>query len=109
LVKKREGTEMGGFLENLKNIFTVPAGETASKFITFRVRCNKCGEKITVRVRKDSDISGVSEGESRPGAEYFLRKGILGEKCNNLIRVEVYFGPGFNIISKEISGGKFVE
>ena len=100
---------MGNFLENLKKIFTVPAGDTASKFITFKVRCNKCGEEITVKVRKDSDISGVSENESRPGAEYFLRKEILGEKCNNLIRVEVCFGPGFNVISKEITGGKFVE
>ena len=100
---------MGGFFENLKKIFTVPAGDTASKFITFPVRCNKCGEKITVRARKNSDISGVSGGESQPGAEYFLRKEILGDKCNNLIYIEVYFGPGFNIISKEISGGEFVE
>lgn len=100
---------MGSFLENLKNIFTVPAGDNASKFITFTIRCNKCGEEITVRARKDSDISRVSESESQPGAEYFLRKEILGEKCNNLIHIEVYFGPGFNIISKEISGGKFVE
>ena len=100
---------MGGFLENLKKIFTVPAGDTASKFITFTVRCNKCGEKITVRARKDSDISRVSEGESLAGAEYFLRKEILGKKCNNIIYIEVYFGPGFNIISKEISSGKFVE
>ncbi|MBU4483130.1 MAG: hypothetical protein KKG62_03385 [Actinobacteria bacterium] len=109
MIKNREGTEMGGFLENLKKIFTVPAGDTASKFITFKVRCNKCGEKITVRARKNSDISGVSEGESQPGAEYLLRKEILGEKCNNLIHIEVYFGPGFNIISKEISSGEFVE
>lgn len=109
MAKKRKGTEMGGFLENLKNIFTAPTGDTASTFITFMVRCNKCGEEITVRARKDSDISGVSEGESPAGAEYFLRKEILGEKCNNLIHIEVCFGPGFNIISKEISGGKFVE
>lgn len=100
---------MGGFLENLKNIFTVPTGDTASKFITFTVRCNRCGEEIIVRARKDSDISRVSEGESQAGAEYFLRKEILGAKCNNLIYIEVSFGPGFNIISKEISGGKFVE
>ncbi len=100
---------MGGFLENLKNIFTVPTGDTTSKFVTFTIRCNKCGEEITVRARKNSDISRVSEGEKLAGAEYFLRKEILGEKCNNLIYIEVSFGPGFNIISKEISGGKFVE
>jgi len=100
---------MGGFLKNIKNIFTVPTGDTASKFITFTVRCNKCGEEITVRARKDSDISAVSESESQPGVEYFLRKEILGEKCNNLIYIKVYFGPGFSIISKEISSGEFVE
>ncbi|GAH83371.1 unnamed protein product [marine sediment metagenome] len=45
MAKKRKGTEMGSFLENLKNIFTVSTGDTASKFITFTVRCNKCGEE----------------------------------------------------------------
>jgi hypothetical protein len=100
---------MGGFLENLKKAFTMPPESTASNFITFIVKCNKCGEEITVRARRDSDISRVNEEEEQEGAEYFVRKEILGTKCNNLIYIEIFFGPGFNVISKGITGGKFVE
>lgn len=100
---------MGGFLENLKKFFTIPAAGSEPGFITFTVRCKRCGEEITAKVRRESDISRLFEGEGPAGAEFFLRKEILGKKCNNLIHIEVYFGPGYNIISKEISGGEFVE
>ena len=100
---------MGGFLDGLKNLFTMP-DNSASKFITFNIICNKCGEEIKVRASKTSDISRVYEGEEAPsGAEYFLRKEILGNKCNNLIYITVYFGPGYRVISREITGGKFEE
>ena len=100
---------MGGFLENLKKAFSVQAGESASDFITFKVKCDRCNEEITVKIRKNSDISSIGAGERPRDAEYFLRKEILGEKCNNLMNIEVYFGYGHVILSKEISGGKFVE
>ena len=99
---------MGGFLDGLKNIFAMP-DDSGSKFITFNIICNKCGEEITVRASKTSDISRVYEGEGPSGAEYFLRKEILGNNCNNLIYITVYFGTGYSIISKEITGGKFAD
>ncbi|MEA2016117.1 MAG: hypothetical protein U9O59_05375 [Actinomycetota bacterium] len=100
---------MDGFWGKVKKFFSVSAGDSVSSFITFRVRCSRCGEEITVRARKYSDISRVYEEEGPAGAEYFLRKEILGEKCNNLIHISIYFGPGFNIISRDISGGEFVD
>ncbi len=100
---------MGGFLENLKKSLTAQTGDSGSDFITFKVKCDRCNEEITVKIRKNSDISRISIGEGPQGSEYFLRKEILGEKCSNLISIEVYFGSGYFVISKEISGGKFVE
>jgi len=100
---------VGSFWDKLKNFIKMPAGDYASGFVIFKVRCGKCGEEITVRARKYSDISRVYEGEGPAGAEYFLRKEILGEKCNNLIYVSIYFGPDFNIISRDISGGEFID
>jgi hypothetical protein len=100
---------MGGFLDGLKKFFTMP-DDSGSKFITFNIICGKCGEEITVKASKTSDISRIYEGEEAPsGAEYFLRKEILGNNCNNLVYITVYFGPGYRIVSKEITGGKFVE
>ena len=99
---------MGGFLDNLKKMFLMPADD-GSKFITFKIICGKCKEEITVKASKTSDISRVYEGEGPEGAEYFLRKEILGNNCNNLVYISIYFGPGHNIISREISGGRFAD
>ncbi|MGM0367855.1 MAG: hypothetical protein ACQEP2_04690 [Actinomycetota bacterium] len=97
-----------GFLDSLKKMFTVPSGREAN-FIIFKVKCKKCGEEIEVKVRKTSDISRVYENEGPSGAAYFLRKEILGKNCNNLIYVTIYFGPDYGIISRDISGGNFLD
>ena len=100
---------MGGFLENLKKMFVMPA-DSGSKFITFNIICGRCKEEITVKASKTSDISRLYEGDEAPGgAEYLLRKEILGNKCNNLVYITIYFDSGYNVISKEISGGKFAD
>lgn len=100
---------MGGFLENLKKMFVMPA-DSGLKFITFNIICGRCKEEIIVKASKTSDISRLYEGDEAPdGAEYLLRKEILGNKCNNLVHITVYFGSGYNVISKEISGGKFAD
>lgn len=96
-----------GFLDKLKKFFTVPEG-MGTNFITFTVKCNKCGEEIEVKARKTSDISRIYSDEGPSGAAYFLRKEILGNNCNNLIYVTMYFGQDFSIISKDISGGSFI-
>lgn len=100
---------MGGFLDNLKKFFALSMGDSASGFINFKVKCKRCGEEIEVNVRRSSDISRLYESEGPENAEFFLRKEILGKKCNNLIYIKVYFAPDLNVISKDISGGEFVE
>jgi hypothetical protein len=101
---------MASFLQNLKNFFIAPAYSSTTNFITFSVRCNRCGEEIDVKVRRSSDISRLGEGEEGPsGSAFLLRKEILGNKCNNLIYLTAYFGESYNLISSEISGGKIIE
>lgn len=99
---------MGGFIDSLKNFFTMSA-DSDSKFIIFEIICNKCGEKIDIKASKTSDISQIYNEEGPSGSAYFLRKEILGNNCNNLIYITVYFGQNYNIISKEIIAGKFVD
>ena len=97
---------MGGFLDGLKKLFIMPAG-SGSKFITFNIICDRCSEEITVKASKTSDISRIYDEEGPSGAEYILRKEILGNNCNNLIYITVFFGASYSVISKEIIGGKF--
>ena len=101
---------MGGFLENLKNIFTSsvqsPGKQGAIKFV---LQCNRCSEEITVKIRTSSDISRVYEEDGGPpGAVFYVRKEILGSKCNNLIYLTGYFNENFSLISSDVTGGKII-
>jgi hypothetical protein len=99
-----------GFLDSLKNFFASPAPSGSGNFITFKIMCDRCGEEINVKLRRTSDISRIYEDEENPcNASFFVRKEILGNKCNNLIFLTAYFGENFNLISSEITGGKFVD
>ncbi len=99
-----------GFLKNLKNLFFSPVTSGQSNFINFKIKCSRCNEEILVNLRKSSDISRIYEDEGGPsGASFFVRKEILGSKCNNLIYLTAYFDESFNLISSDVSGGKLIE
>ncbi|MDZ7838959.1 MAG: hypothetical protein U5N58_14050 [Actinomycetota bacterium] len=66
-------------------------------------------EEIEVKARKTSDIARIYEGEGPSGSAFYLRKEVLGNKCNNLISVSMYFGPSYQLLSKDISGGNFLD
>jgi len=100
---------MANFLKNLKKFFSAPAYSSNENFLKLKVKCKKCSEEIVVNIRKSSDFSRVYEEDNPPaGSAFFLRKEILGSKCNNLIYVTEYFDENFRLISKEIQGGEFL-
>ncbi len=102
---------MGGFLNNLKNFFTAPvqsAGQQGT--VRFVLRCNRCSEEITVKIRTASDMSRVYEEDGGPAAAaFYVRKEILGSKCNNLIYLTAYFNENLRLISSDVTGGKIIE
>jgi len=101
---------MGGFLDNLKNVFTGPVQSQGQQgAVKFVVQCNRCNEEITVKIRTSSDISRVYEEDGGPpGSVFFVRKEILGSKCNNLIYLTAYFNGNFDLISSDVTGGKII-
>jgi hypothetical protein len=101
---------MSGFLDNLKNIFAGPVQSQAQQgAVKFVVRCNRCNEEITVKIRTSSDISRVYEEDGGPpGSVFYVRKEILGSKCNNLIYLTAYFNEGFNLVSSDVTGGRII-
>lgn len=96
-----------GFMENLRKFFSPPV--STSNFVEFKVKCERCGEEIEVKARKSSDIARIYEDEGPSGASFYLRKEILGNKCNNLIYVSMYFSPSFEVLSREVKGAEFVD
>lgn len=83
--------------------------------LVIKVRCNHCGEEITTRVEKahalqeQYDTQGSTEGEEPQLAGYLLQKELLGEKCQELVRLTMRFDPCRRLVKHEISGGTLVE
>lgn len=77
-------------------------------FIPFHIKCDKCGEEITVRVNRLTDIQNLYVEPGEEGAAYTLKKEVLGKKCSNLMNMEIDFDRSYRIISQNISGGKFI-
>jgi hypothetical protein len=102
---------MSGFLESLKKFFVSPVQSQGQQgFLKLVIECNRCGEEITVKIRTASDMSRVYEEDSGPpGAAFYVRKEILGSKCNNLIYLTAYFNENLNLISSDVTGGKIIE
>jgi hypothetical protein len=97
-------------LESFKSFFAPPAHSGSGNFITLNIMCSKCRENVKVNLRRTSDISRVyDDADSPSGASFFIRKEILGNKCNNLIYFKGYFDENLNLISSDITGGKIVD
>jgi len=78
-------------------------------FITFKVKCEKCGEIITAKVNRRTDLQNLYLEPGETGVAFNLKKEILGKKCPNLIRIDVDFDRNYRIIAQEITGGTFLE
>lgn len=89
----------------LKNIFGGTPAKPDKHYLTFNVKCKRCGEIIEGRVDLDNDLSMNDEGNG-----YIFRKGLIGgNRCFQQIEVELNFDSSRQLIEKTITGGMFVE
>ena len=81
--------------------------------LVIKVRCAHCGEEIATRVEKahalQEQYEAASEGEEPEITGYLLQKELLGEKCQELVRLTMHFDPCRRLVKHEISGGELVE
>jgi len=90
---------------------TAPLVCSARNFI-LTVKCDRCGEIIRLRTDRDHELQSVYAVDAEEGdepVEYLLRKEIVGEDCQNLIRFTLRFDCDHGLLSSEIEGGEFVE
>lgn len=87
-----------------KNLFSSTPANPDKKYLTFHVKCKRCGEILEGRVDLDNDLSLNDAGDG-----YFARKGLMGSHlCFQQIEVELTFDSSRQLIEKNISGGSFV-
>jgi hypothetical protein len=82
--------------------------------LVIRVRCARCGEEITTRVEKAHALqeqydSQVMEGDEPLVSGYLLQKELLGEKCQEIVRLTMRFDPSRRLVKHEVTGGQLVE
>jgi hypothetical protein len=94
------------FFKKLSNIFNPQPPEAPIYWIY--ARCKRCGEIVSARVNLYNDVSiDYAEG-GQP--TYLCHKVLIGEKlCFQRIEVDLVFDSNRALLSREISGGTFVE
>ena len=91
-------------MEFFKRLFTAPG----SSLSDLTVQCSRCGEIIHSRVNVSNEPS--LEFDEKGNAFYLCRKVLMGSgHCFQQIEVVLHFNQDRKLISKEITGGKFVE
>lgn len=94
----------GNNVSFFKSLFSSESTKPDKKYLTFHVKCARCGEILEGRVDLDNDLSLNDAGDG-----YFARKGLMGSNlCFQRIEVEIIFDSARQLIEKNISGGGFI-
>ncbi|MHB1417301.1 MAG: hypothetical protein ACYC1C_18800 [Chloroflexota bacterium] len=93
---KRLGSLLGG------------GGSGNGNALYFAVKCSRCGEVITVRADRRWDLMQEFDSTGNGVSGYTLHKEVLGQRCPQLIRLEVGFDGARREQWRQIEGGEFV-
>ncbi len=88
------------FLKRLSSMLTGGApGERDRDAFWLYVRCDRCGEKLRLRVDRKFEIHPDYDQGG-----YVLRKEIMDGRCFQLMYAEIHFDPAWNITSRDLHG-----
>lgn len=73
--------------------------------IVASVECDRCGERIDVRLRKSSDIPRGAEGDP---FEFFVQKTVVGTKCFNRIDLRLEMDARYRLVRCDAKGGRLI-
>lgn len=72
----------------------------AGSVVWLYVRCTRCQEQIRVRINRNTDAQPEYDEGGRL-THYFLRKEILGNRCPNLMTVELHLDGAGRITAQD--------
>lgn len=77
--------------------------------IKIYLQCDKCGEKISVRLRTTSEVQKREglDADQGPG-QSFVQKTIVGSRCYQRIEATIDFDAKYNVVDSQIKGGKLI-
>ncbi|WP_461370507.1 hypothetical protein, partial [Candidatus Darwinibacter acetoxidans] len=73
------------------------------------LQCDRCGEKIPVRLRTTSELQKREgpDAELGPG-QYFVQKTVVGSKCYQRIEASVDFDAKYDVVDSQVVNGKLI-
>lgn len=94
-----------GFLKKLfgdKNAASRPESPQAdTQGVYFYVQCERCGTPVRLRADKQYDL--INEGSG-----YVWHKTIVDNRCFRPMPTVVYLNSAYEMVSHEISGGRYI-
>ena len=91
----------------IKKLFSGSSSRSTASLYSFKVKCNRCGERIEGHVNLSNDLSVEYEDNREV---FFVRKMLMGSgHCFQQIEVEMKFNADRNLLEKQVHGGQFVE
>jgi hypothetical protein len=98
-----------GFWKKFTSLFSTSSASTDKTNITWLyVQCNRCGEKLRTRVNTHTELS-PEFGNSDMATSFHCRKVLIGDKlCFQQIELNLTFNDKYQLIEKQISGGRFL-
>ena len=98
-----------GIISKLIALFS-GAGNADSDALWIAVKCNRCGEMTRTRIDLRNDLS-IEYDDAGGLQTYLCRKVLMGEggQCFQRMQVELTFDANRNVVSRQVSGGQFVE
>lgn len=73
------------------------------------IQCDRCGEKIPVRLRTTSELQRREGPDANDGpGMYFVRKTVVGSKCYQRIEATVDFDVKYDVVESKVTNGKLI-
>ncbi|NMB45133.1 MAG: hypothetical protein GX998_01855 [Firmicutes bacterium] len=70
------------------------------------VQCDKCGEKLALRLRKSSEIQREEAGNH--DYQMFINKTVMGNNCFNRMQLRLEFDGMYRVTNKWLENGSFI-
>jgi hypothetical protein len=97
-----------GLLDALKRALGGGASAGRDDGIYLYVRCDRCGDRVRVRLNPSSELQQEFDESGEGVRAYSVRKMVVDQRCFRPIEVRFQFDAARRERSREIEGGTFL-
>ena len=96
---------MRGFFRRLWGVGRVSRTPSSGDQFFLDIECDRCGERFHLYINRATDCLQIFD---EPGVAWRLQREVVGSRCRAIMQVRMDFGPGGQIVHREITHGRFL-